>query len=167
MSGRHGCSCCGDCSALSATHQEERPRGPTISSFPYEGMWELWTDHQARRLHGSVRPGGGTDKGRIDVAAMGGKARKPLLTAAKPRVQLCSHPRQPHARGNGSKCGGHRGTRAPCHPLAPRPHANHWPGLLFVSPAPLSWQLTEASLALRGDCGLKKRAGLRSQEAHA
>lgn len=47
------------------------------------------------------------------------------------------------------------------------PHASHWPGLLFVSPAPLCWQLTEASLALRGECALKKRAGLGSQEAHA
>lgn len=87
--------------------------------------------------------GGGTDKGRIDVAAMGGKARKPLRKAAKPRVQLYSHPRQPHARGNGSKCWGHRGTLGP--------HASHWPGLLFVSPAPLRWQLTAASLALRGE----------------
>lgn len=59
-------------------------------------MWELWTEHQARRLHGSVRPGG-DDKGGIDEAAMGGKARKPLLKAAKPKVQLCSDPGQPHA----------------------------------------------------------------------
>lgn len=24
----------------------------TIPSFPYEELWELWTEHQTRRFHG-------------------------------------------------------------------------------------------------------------------
>lgn len=62
----------------------------TIPSFPYEEVWELWTEHQTRRFHGFPWQReaweGLTKTALMKEAALGGKARKPLLKAAKPQV---------------------------------------------------------------------------------
>lgn len=143
MSVRQGCSCCGDCGELSATHQEKRPHGPTISSFPYEGMWELWTDHQARRLHGSVRPGGGgLTKATLMWRRWEERPGSPFERQPSPEFSFTLIPGSPMPEAMALNAGATE---------ALGPHASHWPGLLFVSPAPLRWQLTEASLALRGE----------------